>query len=127
MVLLGAALLGVTVCSGSDGSSASGGTTATTAAAGAAQITTLDVPTDIVCPPDTPSTTFTVTYATTGAKKLQLVVDGRTIEGELADAATVPNVAVHCDLVPHTVVLFAYDADGQRTAEKRILNTTLAR
>jgi hypothetical protein len=124
ILVVAAALLG-SACSGDSGSS-DASTTSTSAAPGRATIAKFDVPESIQCAANTPSTTFAVTYEVSGAKRQQLLVDGRVEPGTDAASATLAAVPVHCDAVPHTVVLVAYDASGKRTAEKKLLKTELA-
>ncbi len=71
-----------------------------------------------------PSTTFSVQYATSDAKHQDLIVDGRVVPGTDSPSGSV-EAPVHCDAVPHTVVLIAYDATEHRTAEQKILMTLL--
>jgi hypothetical protein len=68
------------------------------------------------------STTVTVTYATEGAKKQELYVDGRITPGTDATSGSVV-APVHCDPLPHTFVLVAYDENGRRTAAEKKLTT----
>jgi hypothetical protein len=64
----------------------------------------------------------TVGYATSGASKQELYVDGRPVPG--TDVATGSVTApVHCDPLPHTFVMIAYDAAGRRTALEKKLTT----
>lgn len=108
--------------------SESGAATSTTAAAdkpGTATISKFEVPETVQCEANTPSTTFPVTYEVTGAKRQQLLVDGRVEPGTDAASGTLAAVPVHCDAVPHTVVIVAYDDAGHRTADKKVLKTLL--
>jgi hypothetical protein len=65
-----------------------------------------------------------VTYAVTGAKRHQIIVDGRVDPRAAARRATV-NPRVHCDGLSHTVALVAIDAAGRRTSQVRYLTTVL--
>ncbi len=97
--------------------------TSTTAPPGVAKITTFDVPATVQCGAG-PSITFTVGYAVTGAKTVQLLVDGRDNPGLAATGGSV-EVPVHCDAVAHTVVLMAVDANGGTTTQQKTLETEL--
>jgi hypothetical protein len=65
-----------------------------------------------------------VQYATTGAKRQQVIVDGRDVPGTEAANGSV-DAPVHCDPLEHTVVLVAYDSQGHRTSQTRFLHTDL--
>ena len=83
----------------------------------------LDAPASVACNGAT-STTVSISYATADAKSKQLLVDGLSIDGtEPASGSLV--VPVHCDALPHTVVLIAKDADGGRTVKQTLVNTEL--
>lgn len=119
--LVGAATLAA-ACGGS--SASTNGTTSTSdagSAPGTAQIATFDVPASAQCGGKT-STTVPVHYAVTGSTKQLLRVDGRDVPGTDATTASL-SVAVHCDPLPHTFVLIAYDAKGRRTALQKLLTT----
>jgi hypothetical protein len=123
-VLLLVALLAVLVAACSDSSSASSDSTTTTVASdgapGTAKITALDVPESVECGGKT-STTVSISYATEGAKKRELYVDGRKEQGTDAASGTVSSL-LHCDPLPHTVDLIAYDAHGGKTVlEKKVV------
>jgi ABC-type glycerol-3-phosphate transport system substrate-binding protein len=124
VLVAGAVVLGLAACSGDDGRAASGAATTTAANAekpGTAQVSTFDVPTSAECGGKT-STTVDVTYATTGAKKQELYVDGRIVSGTDVASGTV-TAPVHCDPLPHTFVMVAYDANGRRTPVEKKLTT----
>jgi len=121
--LLGCALAGVTLlsaCGGSDSSGTAKKAAATDNAPGTAVISSFDVPDTVECGGKT-STTVPVTYATSEADQQELYVDGRLEPG--TDGATGSlSVPVHCDPLPHTFVLIAYDAQHRRTArEKKVV------
>lgn len=122
VLLAGAMFVALGACSGDDGGSAAGGTTTTVAnneKPGTAQVTSFEVPASVECSGKT-STTVDVTYATADAKKQELYVDGRIVPGTDAASGTV-SAPVHCDPLPHTFVMVAYDADGRRTpVEKKV-------
>jgi hypothetical protein len=114
-------------CAGDSSGSASpakrGATVTTSARQGNAQITTLDAPASIACNGKT-STTVRIAYATTGAASKQLLVDGLHIDGtDPADGQL--DVPVHCDQLPHTVVMVAKDADGGKTVKQTMVTTDL--
>jgi hypothetical protein len=91
------------------------------AGGGAAKIKRFDVPTSVDCGGKT-STTVTVSYAVSKATKQKLVVDGRALGGTGKSQASV-DAPVHCDPLPHTFVLAAYDSAGKRTTEQKVLTT----
>jgi hypothetical protein len=120
-VLVGTTTL-IAACSGSSASTNS--TTSTSdagSAPGTAQIAAFDVPASAQCGGKT-STMVPVHYAVTGSTKQLLRVDGRDVPGTEATSASL-SVAVHCDPLPHTFVLVAYDAKGRRTALQKLLTT----
>jgi hypothetical protein len=123
---LGALLLALSACGGGGSDSASGATSTTSANTekpGTAQVTTFEVPQSVDCGGKT-STTVDVQYATSGAKKRELYVDGRIVPGTDAASGRV-SAPVHCDLLPHTFVMVAYDANGRRTpVEKKVTTNT---
>jgi hypothetical protein len=88
---------------------------------GAARIKSFDVPKSVDCQGKT-STTVTVSYAVSKAKKQVLAVDGRQLGGTGKSKGSV-DAPVHCDPLPHTFVLAAYDASGKRTTEQKVLTT----
>ena len=109
-------------CGGDDSSKASTNPTTTSTGSdvpGTAKVTAFDVPATADCKGST-STSVSVTYATEGAAKQELYVDGRVTPGTGAASGSV-TTDVHCDPLPHTFVLVAYDANGRRTtAEKKL-------
>ena len=94
----------------------------TGAPAGTAKITSFVVPKSVTCGTAT-STKVRVTYAISGAKSTQLIIDGR-VEPSEGPSATVDPL-VHCDPLPHTVALVALDATGHRTSEVKNVTTVL--
>ena len=110
-------------CGGGGAASESQSEDSTAPQPGSATISALDVPASVACEGKT-STTVTVTYATEGAAKVTLLVDGRRLPEAKAVRATL-DVPVHCDPLPHTFVLVAEDADGGQTADERVLTTEL--
>jgi hypothetical protein len=119
-----AAIVVVLAAAACDSSSSSGDAApSTTQKSGAAKIVSFDVPATVQCAANTPSTTFAVSYDVSGAKRQELLVDGRVEPGTNAASATLSSVPVHCDAVPHTVVIVAYDANNRRTAMQKILKT----
>jgi hypothetical protein len=144
-ITAGLALAGALALAGCGGSSSGGAPPATggtappdTNAHGAASIVSLDVPASIDC--RDAKVTFVrmpVTYTTTGATTVKVLVDGRDItesmpttgtvvSGSVPDATSLPTsgsvtASVHCDAVPHTLVIQAIDRDGQPTSEKKIV------
>ena len=112
-------------CGSSDDSSAKAAATSvppTAVAGGAAKITTFEVPTSVDCNGKT-NVDVTLNYALTSAKQMQINVDGRPYK--LNDAQGSQVVNVHCDALPHTMVMIAYDDKGRRTAEQKLLTTNL--
>jgi hypothetical protein len=99
-------------------------TTSSPAGHGEATITALNVPTSVPCR-GKPSTTVAVSYATANATKVEMFVDGRPVDGVHSTSGNA-SPAVHCDGVPHDVVLRAVDKDGQPTILRKIVNTDTA-
>ncbi len=87
-----------------------------------AKIELLEVPESASCGGST-SVTVAVRYATSGAARQRLLVDGRD-EGLATGPDGNVSVPVHCDPLPHTVVLIAWDDEGRRTFLQKILQTT---
>jgi hypothetical protein len=65
-----------------------------------------------------------VRYATKGADRQDVIVDGRVVPGTESARGSV-DAPVHCDPLEHTVVLVAYDSKGHRTAQTKFLHTDL--
>ena len=119
LVLVAAVLTG---CGGDSSSSAQPKATTTTAdVPGTAKVTAFDVPASVACTGAT-STSVTVSYGTSGSSKQELYVDGAIVPGTDAASGTV-SAPVHCDPLPHTFVMIAYDAAGHRTALEKKLTT----
>ena len=107
-------------CSDSSAKTDAAATTSTTQPrAGTATIVAFTVPESVPCGGKT-SVTTTVTFQTTGAKTNEVYVDGAPVADVAADHA---DIEVHCDPLPHTVVLTAVDGDGGRTTDKKLLTT----
>jgi hypothetical protein len=120
--IVGVAVGGVLLaaCSSSSGSESSKSTpTVTTADArpGSAKITALDIPPSVECQGKT-STSVTIQWATSGAAKRELYIDGRPIADATGVSGTV-DTPVHCDPLPHDVVVIAYDDAGRRTSQEK--------
>jgi ABC-type glycerol-3-phosphate transport system substrate-binding protein len=112
----------LTACSGGSGdSSASATPTTTTEAAGTARIDAFEAPDMVQCGTAT-STNITVTYTTSGAAKQVLLVDGREVPLDAPSGSA--QAALHCDALPHTVVLYLTDSDGHHSSEKKIVMTS---
>jgi hypothetical protein len=93
--------------------------------AGTATITKFDVPESVSCPAGgPPNTTFSASWSTEGAAHVALILDGHT-EPETDKPSGTASVQVHCDAIPHTVVLAAYDAKDDHTVQRKILKTIL--
>ena len=126
-----ALVLAVTACSSSSGKTPTSPTpfgqttieSTRTSLPGGARITSFVVPKSVRCG-SAPSKTVRVTYAVSGAKRHQLIIDGRVESGAAAPSGTV-NPPVHCDGLPHTVALVAIDAAGRRTSQVKYLTTVL--
>jgi hypothetical protein len=120
---LGAVLgLALTGCGSSSGKMSTSSTTSTSRP-GRARITSFVVPESVQCG-SAPNQTVRVTYAVVGAKRHQLLVDGRVAPGAAAPRATV-SPAVHCSGGPHSVTLVAVDAQGRRTSQVKYVTTRL--
>ena len=117
-------------CGGGDDSGAAAtttpgdpGATSTTLPQGGAKITKLEAPATVACNGAT-STTVAISYATTDAASKQLLVDGLRIDGTDPASADL-DVPVHCDELPHTVVLVAKDSSGAKTVQQTMITTEL--
>ena len=112
--------LGLVACSSdSDGDGGASGGGSGGGQGGSARVTRLDVPETTTCANVT-YTTVEVRYATEGATSAELRVDGRGIPLEDPKSGTV-SADIRCDPLPHDFVLFAYDAEGNYTTEKKNL------
>ena len=115
----------VSVClAGCGGASKAGDPTATSRPSGPsrAKVTALTAPASVACNGST-STTVAVNYTTAGAVREELYVDGRP-EPITAAGGTV-SVAVHCDALPHSIVVIAYDAQGRSAPRSLKIETVL--
>ena len=110
-------------CGTSNDSSATESPSSSTMPTGSASITRFDVPETVDCAGAT-STVVEISYTTEKAKTQELVVDGLPVEGTDAASATL-QVPVHCDELPHTVVLVARGASKQPTIRQKNLVTEL--
>jgi hypothetical protein len=117
--------LAASACGGSDDAGATGAATTSSSSPpqGSATIQSFEVPTSVQCT-NGPSTTVTVKYATSGAASQRLIVDGRDIPGTDAPSGSV-DVPVHCDALPHTVVLYLLDSRNRPTVQREFLETKL--
>jgi hypothetical protein len=97
-------------------------TTTTVAPVGGAHITSFVVPASVRCGA-TSKTSVKVIYAVEGSAREELSIDGRAIPLGAASASV--SEEVHCDGLPHTVALIAYDAKGVRTSQVKMLTTVL--
>jgi hypothetical protein len=126
LAFAGLSLLSLSACGGgsSDASPKQSSTPTTQGAqtAGSARIISFDVPASVSCAQGTTSTTVSVSYGTSGATKQQLSVDGRPID--LSSGSGKVDAPVHCDTLPHTFVLFAYDAAGRYSSQQKLVSTT---
>lgn len=109
-------------CGSSTGKTSTSSTTSTSQP-GRARITSFVVPKSVQCGSD-PNKLVRVAYAVSGAKRHQLLVDGRVEPAAAAPSATV-NPSVHCDGGSHTIALVAIDAQGRRTSQVRFVTTRL--
>ena len=121
VALMLVAVIGVACSGSSDDSAKSDSPNPTAVKNGDAQITSFEVPASAECAGKT-STTVTVSYATKDAEKRELYVDGRPVAGTERSSGSV-DAAVHCDPLPHTFVMVAYDAENHRTALEKKLTT----
>jgi hypothetical protein len=90
---------------------------------GAATIDSFVVPATVSCPGNATNASFTVTWKVSGATKSVIQVDANPVAGsdKTSGSAT---AQVHCDPLPHDVVLLATDKNGHVTTERKILNTS---
>jgi hypothetical protein len=118
------ALCTLASCSDDSSSGAAKATTVppTAVKGGDAAIATFTVPASVPCNGKT-SVTVAVDYKITGAKKAEISVDGRSQPLDSMKGSVSPEV--HCDTLPHTVVLLAYDAQNRKTAEQKLVMTNL--
>jgi hypothetical protein len=116
-VLVGSMAL-LAACGGSDSSGSSN-----SSSTAKATITSFTVPKTTACAPGDTSTSVDVEYAVSGAVRQKLLVDGLAATGVDGSSGTV-TVQVHCDPLPHTVVLVAYNSAGERTSKQELLDTT---
>ena len=110
---------------GSSSAKSGGGTTATTekaAGTGTAKIVSYGVQDAAACPDGKTFVTVPVTFDVSGAARVELMVDGRPLKLDGTQGSK--QVDVHCDPLPHTMVLVAYDAKDNTTFERKLLNTT---
>jgi hypothetical protein len=115
--------LAITSCSGGGESNAvANGPTTTIVSPGSAKISAFDVPAKVQCG-TTPSTTVHVTYATSGGKSQQLLVDGRAVP--LTAPTGSVDTPVHCDPIEHTFVLYVLDEAKRPTTQTKYLATDL--
>jgi len=124
-VVVAAAAL--TACGSGGSSSAKSGasTTETTVkpdGTGTAKIVSYGVQDAAACPDGKTFVTIPVTFDVSGAARVELMVDGRPLK--LDGTKGSKQVDVHCDPLPHTMVLVAYDAKDNTTFERKLLNTT---
>ena len=91
---------------------------------GDARIVKFVVPASVNCR-GASSTKMSVEYEVTGAKRQEISVDGLAVDGVDGPSGTV-DAPVHCDGVPHTVALIAFDANGARTSQVKMLTTVLS-
>jgi hypothetical protein len=68
------------------------------------------------------STKVQLGYATTGAKKVEIYIDGGLTAGSNPASGTV-TVDVHCDGLPHTFVVRALDAAGNPAVAQSLVTT----
>lgn len=123
LVVAGAVALGA-CSSGSGGDDASGAapTSSTAPVAGTAKVASFDVPASVECAASDTDTTFTVSWKVTDAQKSVIQLDGAPIPETDQRSGSV-QASVHCDPLPHDVVLIATDANGHLTTDRKILTT----
>jgi hypothetical protein len=125
MVVLAIALL-LGACSSGSGSSGAANTAATSSTAavpGTAKVVSFESPGSVACAADATSATFTLSWKVTGAKKTVVQVDGSPVPRTDAPNGSA-QADVHCDPLPHDVVLIATDSGGHFTTARNIVNTT---
>jgi hypothetical protein len=119
------ALCALASCSGDSSNNAAKAATTvppTAVKGGDAAIDTFTVASSAACNGKT-SVTVAVDYKISGAKKAELSVDGRPQALDSMQGSVSP--VVHCDTLPHTIVLVAYDSQNRKTAEQKLVVTTL--
>jgi hypothetical protein len=122
LALVLAAVLPACSSDSSSGSTAKASPTSSTALVpGTAKVVTFDVPATVKCQADSPAT-FTVSWKTSGATTTTVNVDGAPVPGAKGSAGST-QAQVHCDPLPHDVVIIATDSDGHFTTDRKILNT----
>jgi hypothetical protein len=112
----------------SSGSNDAGGrqaaaTSSTVLVPGTAKIVSFDVPASASCGASDTNTTFQVSWNVTGAKKSVIQVDAAPVPGT-SDLSGTAQATVHCDPLPHDVVLIATDANGHLTTDRKIIETS---
>ena len=98
-------------------------TTVESSGGSGARITAFDVPASVACA-SASKTTVHVDYTVTGAARVELAIDGLDLPSTPAAQGSL-DAPVHCDAVPHTVALVAYDAHGARTSQVKMVTTVL--
>jgi hypothetical protein len=121
---LGALLLGA-CSSGSDDARAtqSSATSSTALVPGTAKIESFDAPTDVSCAATDANTSFTVSWKVSGAEKTVIQVDAAPVPDTDSFSGTA-QASVHCDPLPHDVVIIATDAEGHVTTDRKIVTTS---
>jgi len=128
LILLASAVFGVGALTGcSDSSSGASGdsssTTSTAPSASGVKITSLTVPPSVDCNGKT-SVDITIGYAVEGAAKQEVLVDGRQVDGTEQPTGSL-DTWVHCDSLPHTIVVVGYDARGRHTSKQLMVTTNM--
>jgi hypothetical protein len=123
LALLASAFLLLAACSSGTGSASTASTSTTGAQpGGTAKVLSIDVPATVSCNGAT-STTVQVSYSVEGASRQELRVDGRPVPGTDQPTGTV-TAPVHCDALPHTIVVIAYDAKGRFNSKQKLVTTS---
>jgi hypothetical protein len=109
----------IAACGGDRSDSGAGGGATSGSGGSSARVVRLGVPKTTTCDSVT-FTTVSVRYATRGAARAELRVNGRPYPLDDPSEGSV-RVDVRCDPLPHDFVLFAFDEDGEYTSIKKLL------
>ena len=120
-----AAACSLVACSSGSGDSqaADTPTSSTGLVPGTAKVVSFEVPATVACSAGSTSASFPVRWKVQGAKTTVMQVDAKPVPHTSAASGSA-DAEVHCDPLPHDVVLIATDADGHYTTERKLVTTT---